>query len=275
MGFGPWRFESSRPHLVAAVDPLVAARECLPGGDWCADLPLVREGKPARRGILRALRHVARGPPPARAGGAEGRHGPVRGPRRLTAQAESHDPEDVRSILTAYYARLRVELERHGGTVEKFIGDAVMAVFGAPVAHEDDPERAVRAALAIRDGARRVGGSRSASPSTPARRSSHWVPRRRGRGDGRGRRRQHGGAPADRARRSNGILVGEATYRATEHAIQYAGHRAVTAKGKSEPMPVREALEPRARFGVDVERGMRARRWSAAEHERRAPRAAH
>ena len=68
-----------------------------------------------------------------------------------TAQAESHDPEEVRSILTAYYARLRVELERHGGTVEKFIGDAVMAVFGAPVAHEDDPERAVRAALAIRE----------------------------------------------------------------------------------------------------------------------------
>src|SRR5215208_4498797 len=69
-----------------------------------------------------------------------------------TAQAERRDPEDVRATLSAYYARLRNELERHGGTVEKFIGDAVMAVFGAPVAHEDDPERAVRAALAIRDG---------------------------------------------------------------------------------------------------------------------------
>ena len=53
-------------------------------------------------------------------------------------------------MLAAYHARLREELERHGGTVEKLIGDAVMAVFGAPVAHEDDPERAVRAALAIR-----------------------------------------------------------------------------------------------------------------------------
>src|SRR3954464_13980028 len=68
-----------------------------------------------------------------------------------TAHAEGLDPEDVRATLSSYYARLRAELERHGGTGEKIIGGAVMAVFGAPVAHEDDPERAVRAALAIRD----------------------------------------------------------------------------------------------------------------------------
>jgi class 3 adenylate cyclase len=68
-----------------------------------------------------------------------------------TEHAERLDPEDVRAILSAYHAHLRTELERFGGTVEKFIGDAVMAVFGAPVAHEDDPERAVRAALAIRE----------------------------------------------------------------------------------------------------------------------------
>jgi class 3 adenylate cyclase len=69
----------------------------------------------------------------------------------FTSRAEQMDPEDVRALLSPYYARLRTELERFGGTVEKFIGDAVMALFGAPVAHEDDPERAVRAALAIRD----------------------------------------------------------------------------------------------------------------------------
>ena len=69
----------------------------------------------------------------------------------FTAQAERLDPEEVRALLAPYYARVRAELESFGGTVEKFIGDAVMALFGAPTAHEDDPERAVRAALAIRD----------------------------------------------------------------------------------------------------------------------------
>src|SRR5713101_4696084 len=75
----------------------------------------------------------------------------------FTTRAETMDPEDVRALLSPYYTRLRAELERFGGTVEKFIGDAVMALFGAPVAHEDDPERAVRAALAIRAWAREEG----------------------------------------------------------------------------------------------------------------------
>ncbi len=54
------------------------------------------------------------------------------------------DPEDVEALLGPYHERVRSELERHGGTVEKFIGDAVMALFGAPTAHEDDPERVSR-----------------------------------------------------------------------------------------------------------------------------------
>src|SRR3954449_7860283 len=69
----------------------------------------------------------------------------------FTGHAEQLDPEDVRAMLSPYYGRLRSEIERFGGTVEKFIGDAVMAVFGAPLAHEDDPERAVRAGLALLD----------------------------------------------------------------------------------------------------------------------------
>src|SRR6185312_6596994 len=67
----------------------------------------------------------------------------------FTAASESADPEDVRARIRPYHQRLREEIERYGGTVEKFIGDAVMAVFGAPLAHEDDAERAVRAALRI------------------------------------------------------------------------------------------------------------------------------
>ena len=73
-----------------------------------------------------------------------------------TARAESSDPEDTRALLRVYHERARDELESFGGTVEKFIGDAVVAVFGAPVAHEDDPERAVRAALAVRDAVARL-----------------------------------------------------------------------------------------------------------------------
>src|SRR3954467_10358777 len=69
----------------------------------------------------------------------------------FTAASESADPEDVRARLQPYYRLLRKEIEFFGGTVEKFVGDAVMAVFGAPAAHEDDAERAVRAGLRILD----------------------------------------------------------------------------------------------------------------------------
>src|SRR4029077_9385898 len=67
----------------------------------------------------------------------------------FTSASDNADPEDVRARIRPYHARLRREIEGFGGTVEKFIGDAVMAVFGAPVAHEDDSERAVRAGLRI------------------------------------------------------------------------------------------------------------------------------
>src|ERR1700682_5412190 len=65
----------------------------------------------------------------------------------FTTASEGRDAEDTRELLTRYFDRSRQIVERYGGTVEKFIGDAVMAVWGAPVAQEDDAERAVRAAL--------------------------------------------------------------------------------------------------------------------------------
>jgi class 3 adenylate cyclase/tetratricopeptide (TPR) repeat protein len=68
-----------------------------------------------------------------------------------TALGESIDPEAVRALLARYFGRMKAIVESHGGTVEKFIGDAVMAVFGVPVVHEDDALRAVRAAVEMRD----------------------------------------------------------------------------------------------------------------------------
>ncbi len=67
----------------------------------------------------------------------------------FTARSDRADPEDVKAMLLPYHAMLRRQLEKTGGTLDTFVGDAAVGVFGAPVAHEDDPERAVRAAFAI------------------------------------------------------------------------------------------------------------------------------
>jgi class 3 adenylate cyclase len=67
----------------------------------------------------------------------------------FTASSEARDAEDTRELLSRYFDIARTTIARYGGTVEKFIGDAVMAVWGAPVANEDDAERAVRAALEL------------------------------------------------------------------------------------------------------------------------------
>jgi class 3 adenylate cyclase len=72
----------------------------------------------------------------------------------FTAMSEHRDPEEVRGLLSSYFECCRTVIERHGGTLEKFIGDAVMAVWGTPVAREDDAERAVRAGLALTDAIR-------------------------------------------------------------------------------------------------------------------------
>ena len=68
-----------------------------------------------------------------------------------TAMGEALDPEDVRALLRRLFAIARDAIEEHGGRVEKFIGDAIMAVFGVPIAHDDDPARALSAAMELRD----------------------------------------------------------------------------------------------------------------------------
>src|SRR5437764_4489379 len=68
-----------------------------------------------------------------------------------TALGESADPEALQALLATYFERMKRIVESHGGSVEKFIGDAVMAVFGVPVAHEDDALRACRAAVEMRE----------------------------------------------------------------------------------------------------------------------------
>ena len=169
----------------------------------------------------------------------------------FTSRAEALDPEDVEAILRPYHARVRAELERHGGTVEKFIGDAVMALFGAPVAHEDDPERAVRAALAIRDFALeeelelRIGittgealVSLDANPAGGEGMASGDV--------------VNTAARLQNAAPVNGILADETTYRASRHIVDYDETAPVDAKGKTEPILVWRAVQARSRPGVDV-----------------------
>src|SRR4029450_7545094 len=73
-----------------------------------------------------------------------------------TASADGADPEDARDRNQLYYEELRARIERYGGTVEKYIGDALMAVFGAPLAKSDDTERAIRASLSILEGIREL-----------------------------------------------------------------------------------------------------------------------
>ena len=172
----------------------------------------------------------------------------------FTSRSEALDPEDVEAILRPFYDRLRTELEQRGGTVEKLIGDAVLAVFGAPTAHEDDPERAVRAALAIRDWIReeedlevRIAVNTgevlvSLEPSPGAERGLVA-------GDVvNTASRLQAAAPV------NGILVGEATFNATSRVIEYREAPPVEAKGKSQPVPVWEAVEARSRYGSDITR---------------------
>src|SRR5436190_16393300 len=178
----------------------------------------------------------------------------------FTSRAEQLDPEDVRALLAPYHQRLRSELERFGGTVEKFIGDAVVALFGAPTAHEDDPERAVRAALAIRDWVREEEADLQLRIAVNTGEALIALGARPEAGEGMASgdvvnttARLQSAAPV------NGILAGVATWRATRERIDYVEHEPVTAKGKSDPITVWEAVQAKARLGMDLEQRVLAR----------------
>jgi class 3 adenylate cyclase/tetratricopeptide (TPR) repeat protein len=179
----------------------------------------------------------------------------------FTARSDHADPEDVRSTLRVYHDLLRREIERWGGTVEKFIGDAVMAVFGAPVAHEDDAERGVRAGLRILDAIDQLNEDRpgldlSVRGAVNTGEAVVVLGAKPETGEGfvtgdvvNVASRLQGAAPV------GGVVVGELTYRITRDRIMYEELEPVTVKGKEEAIPTWRAVDARSRFGVDIEPG--------------------
>jgi class 3 adenylate cyclase len=164
-----------------------------------------------------------------------------------TALGAQHDPELVRSVMARYFSRMKEIAETYGGTVEKFIGDAVMVVFGVPRLHEDDAERAVRAALAMRDAVAELNrGLRIALALRIGVNSGEVVA---GVGDDRQflvtgdavnvAARLQQGADADE------VVVGALTERLTRDAIEYEPREPITAKGKTAPVPAFHALRAR------------------------------
>src|SRR5213594_1125121 len=165
-----------------------------------------------------------------------------------TALGSDNDPEVVRSIMARYFERMKTIAETHGGTVEKFIGDAVMAVFGVPRAHDDDAERAVRAAMAMRDVmpslndelgvelACRIGVNSGEAVTGSAEDRQFLVT-----GDtvNVGARLQQNADPGE-------VVVGALTERLTRQAIEYRGREAIRAKGKAEPLVAFTAVRPRS-----------------------------
>ena len=165
-----------------------------------------------------------------------------------TRMGERLDPEPLRRVISRYFAEMRSVLERHGGTVEKFIGDAVMAVFGVPRVHEDDALRAVRAAVEMREslarlneelerdwGVRleiRIGINTGEVVAGDAAAGQALVT-----GD-----TVNVAARLEQAAASGEILVGAPTRRLVENAVELEARAPVAAKGKSEPLEVAAVL---------------------------------
>src|SRR4030081_1193556 len=161
-----------------------------------------------------------------------------------TALGEELDPEEMRRLLARYYAIARESVEQHGGTVEKFIGDAVMAVFGLPTAHGDDPDRAVAAALAMRDGIRgdaqlsgrfavRFGVSTGEVVASRDQSAGDFLIT----GDA-----TNVAARLQQAAEPWAILASDRTVRASTRSFDFGDEGQVAAKGKSAPVAAREVL---------------------------------
>jgi class 3 adenylate cyclase/tetratricopeptide (TPR) repeat protein len=166
----------------------------------------------------------------------------------FTAQSDRADPEDVRDVLQVYHAQAKELIEGYGGVLEKFIGDAVMAVFGAPIAHGDDAERAVRAGLRVLEGMQELNRAHGLELAARAAvTTGEAVVAVNAARDGGAlatgdvvntASRLQSAAPAGR------LLAGAETYRATRHAIRYEEFDAIDAKGKAEAVEAWLAVEP-------------------------------
>lgn len=176
----------------------------------------------------------------------------------FTSLNESHDPEVIEGVVGAAFDRLSAEVARYEGLVEKFAGDAMLAVFGVPTVHEDDPERAVRAALemqqamaelraqAERDGrpalALRIGmetGEVLANPTRARNERDRMVT-----GDA-----VNTAARLEQAAAAGEVVVGPGTWAATRGTIEYAEMAPITLKGKALPVPAWRAVRVRAGRG--------------------------
>ena len=156
-----------------------------------------------------------------------------------TAMAEQSDPEVVRATMARYFDRIAEISQSYGGTVEKFAGDAAMVVFGVPVVHDDDAERAVRAALEIRDGASHLAvrvGVNTGEAVTAAREDRQFMVS--GDSVNVAARLQQGAEPGE-------VVVGPLTEQLTRKVIEYQPHDPVAAKGKSTPLAAFRAVKAR------------------------------